>query len=109
MEKVALYQRHIQEILHSFVAEEDDTELRLICDTTRHHYQLLSVGWQNEIKRIMNIIAHVDIIDGKVWIQRDFTEPSVSDHLLARGVPNTDIVLGFQPPYKRQYTEFAVG
>lgn len=109
MEKVAIYQRYIQEILHSFIADEDDAELRLICDITRNHFQLLSVGWQNELKRFMNIIAHIDIIDGKIWIQRDFTEPSISDHLLELGVPSTDIVLGFQPPYKRKYTEFAVG
>lgn len=109
MEKVAVYQRYIQEILHSFVAEEDDADMYLIFDTTRNHYQLLSVGWQNEIKRVMRIIAHIDIIEGKIWIQRDFTEPSVSDHLLELGVPNTDIVLGFQPPYKRKFTEFAVG
>ena len=109
MEKVAVCQRYIQEILHSFVADEDDAEMRLIFDTTRNHYQLLSVGWQNEFKRVMNIIAHVDIIDGKIWIQRDFAEPSVSDHLLELGVSSSDIVLGFQPPYKRKFTEFAVG
>lgn len=110
MENVAVYQHYIQEILYSFIADEDDDgQLKLICDTTRNHYQLLSMGWQNESKRVMNIIAHIDIIDGKIWIQRDFTEPSVSDHLLEMGVPKSDIVLGFQPPYKRKYTEFAVG
>lgn len=40
---------------------------------------------------------------------RNFAEPSVSDHLLELGVPNSDIVLGFQPPYKRKFAEFAVG
>ncbi|MCA9965073.1 MAG: XisI protein [Anaerolineales bacterium] len=108
MAEIATYQRYIQEILHSFIATEDDERLTLVCDTTRNHYQLLSIGWEDELKRILNIIAHVDIIDGKIWIQRDFTEPSISEHLLELGVPPSDIVLGFQPPYKRVYSDFAV-
>lgn len=108
MAEIATYQRYIQEILRSFIATEDDERLKLVCDTTRNHYQLLSIGWEDEIKRILNIIAHVDIIDGKIWIQRDFVEPSISEHLLALGVPPSDIVLGFQPPYKRVYSDFAV-
>lgn len=100
-----MYQKYVQEILYSFIANEDDGNLKFVCDTTRNHYQLLSIGWKDDIKRIMDIIAHVDIIDGKIWIQRDFTEPSISQHLLEMGVPQSDIVLGFQPPYKRAYSE----
>ncbi|MCA1990477.1 MAG: XisI protein [Coleofasciculus sp. S288] len=31
-----------------------------------------------------------------------------SDLLVAMEVPREDIVLGLQPPYKRQYTEYGV-
>ncbi|MGB3207023.1 MAG: element excision factor XisI family protein, partial [Crinalium sp.] len=41
--------------------------------------------------------------------QRDFTEVGVANELLAAGVPKQDIVLGFQAPYKRKFTEFAFG
>jgi len=108
MEKIALYQQYIQEILFSYYDNGKDNKSQIIFDTEHNHYQLLTIGWRDELKRILNIIAHVDIIDGKIWVQRDFTEPSISEQLVDRGVPNDDIVLGFQPPYKRPYTKFAV-
>ena len=68
---------------------------------------------------------HLDIIDGKIWIQHDGTEGGIANKLVDsgtdtrsesvpersvnRGVPKHDIVLGFHPPFKRQFTEFAVG
>ena len=52
-------------------------------------------------------IIHVDIRDRKIWIQRDFTEEGVASELVNLGVPKTDIVLGFKPPYMRQFTDFA--
>ena len=105
MENVDQYRKHIQDILHELGDESEYT--RLIFDKERDHYQLLSVGWQNERKRVLDIIAHIDILDGKIWIQRDFTEPSITEQLQERGVPTSDIVLGFQPPYKRRFAEFA--
>jgi hypothetical protein len=49
----------------------------------------------------------LDIIDGKVWIQHDGTNRPVADELLAAGIPRDDIVLGFQPPDLRKFTDFA--
>ena len=58
---------------------------------------------------VYGTIIHVDIRDGKIWIQRDFTEEGVASELVDLGVPKTDIVLGFKPPYMRQVTGFASG
>ena len=41
--------------------------------------------------------------------ERDGTEIGVANELVEAGVPKTDIVLAFYAPYRRQYTEFAVG
>ncbi|MEM7132567.1 MAG: XisI protein [Chloroflexota bacterium] len=109
MEKITLYQKYIQEILYSYHdGDKHVNNSQIIFDTEHNHYQLLTLGWRDELKRILHIVAHVDIIDGKIWVQRDFTEPSIADQLVAKGVPNTDIVLGFHPPYKRPYTDFAI-
>ena len=56
---------------------------------------------------VYGTIIHVDIRDGKIWIQRDFTEEGVVSVLVELGVPKMDIVLGFKPPYVRQFTGFA--
>jgi hypothetical protein len=53
-------------------------------------------------------VLHVDIIDGKIWVQHDRTEDAIAEQLVAKGVPKQDIVLVYHAPHVRQYTEFAV-
>jgi hypothetical protein len=42
------------------------------------------------------------------WIQHNSTDVDLAEELLELGVPQEDIVLGFQPVYLRQYTDYAV-
>jgi hypothetical protein len=110
MERVK-YPELVQTILesHSIHHSNDDTEVQLIFDTKRNHYQVVHLGWEEEgMRRVYGCIIHVDIKDGKIWIQKDGTEIGVANELLEAGVPFSDIVLGFYAPYKRPYTEFAV-
>lgn len=53
-------------------------------------------------------MLHLDIIDGKVWIQHDGTEEGVASELTAAGIPKESIVLGFRHPRVREHTGFAV-
>ncbi|MBE9057448.1 XisI protein [Sphaerospermopsis sp. LEGE 08334] len=82
------------------------TELQLIFDNQRDHYLVIHLGWEGE-KRTYGSMIHIDIINGKIWIQCDFTEEGVANELVELGVPKTDIVLGFRSPYVRQFTGFA--
>ncbi len=110
MERVNLnYSQLIQDILtqHSTNANNNETELQLLFDTQRHHYQLLNIGWKEQ-KRIYGVIIHVALKGDKIWIQRDGTEIGIANQLMEAGVPQHDIVLGFQAPYKRSLTAFAV-
>jgi hypothetical protein len=108
MEKIN-YSQLIQDILtqHSDHDSKNHTETQLLFDTKRHHYQVLNIGWKEQ-KRIYGVIIHLDIKDEKIWIQRDGTEIGIANQLIAAGVPKQDIVLGFQAPYKRSLTEFAL-
>ncbi len=47
-------------------------ERQLVFDRERDHYLLLSVGWDKS--RVHGCVIHIDLIDGKCWIQRDGTE-----------------------------------
>ncbi len=58
------------------------------------------VGWQG-IRRVHGCLVHVDIIDGKLWIQRDGTENGIARDLLEAGVPRERIVLAFRPTDSR--------
>ena len=84
-----------------------DVEVQVIFDREHEHYQLVSVGWDGN-ERIRGCILHIDIKDGKIWIQHDGTEVGVANELVEMGVPKHDIVLAFHAPARRKYTEFAV-
>ena len=110
MEKLERYREYIRKLLTEKATVEDgnpDIECQLIFDTEHDHYQLLDVGWQG-MKRIYNCFIHLDIKDGKIWIQRNMTEVDIALKLLEMGVSKEDIVLGLHSPYKRPYTGYGV-
>ncbi|MCB9267704.1 MAG: XisI protein [Lewinellaceae bacterium] len=55
-----------------------------------------------------SIVFHFDIKEGKIWLQANWIEVDVAEWLVERGVPKEDIVPGFQPPYARPYSGYAV-
>ncbi len=83
-----------------------EVRTELIFDEAQEHYQFGEVGWDG-FRRIEGVIIHVDIINGKIWIQHDGTEHGIARELEALGVPRSDIVLGFHHPAKRPLTEYA--
>ena len=109
MADVEKYRQIIQDILRSYVYEYEGGEVQMLFDKERDHYQIMHVGWRETFYREYGIIMHMDIKDGKIWVQWNGTEDDVALELVARGVPKSDIVLGMQAPYKRPYTEYGVG
>ncbi len=110
MDRIEKYRKYIRKLLTEQAMLENansDVECQLIFDTEHDHYQLLDIGWQ-EMKRIYNCFIHLDIKDGKIWIQRNMTELDIAQTLEKMGVQKDDIVLGLHPPYKRPYTGYGV-
>ncbi|MBW4646599.1 MAG: XisI protein [Goleter apudmare HA4340-LM2] len=103
------YREHIQNLLaeHAKLVWDKRIQAQTIFDTERDNYQLVYVGWRNS-KQVYGTVLHLDIIDGKIWIQQDGTEIGIANKLLELGVPKQNIVLGFDPPKFRHYTDFAV-
>jgi hypothetical protein len=110
MADVAHYRQLVQELLQGYSnikANNEAVEAEAIFDPQRDRYQLVHVGWANK-RRVYGCVLHLDIKDGKIWIQHDGTEGGIANELVDRGVPKHDIVLGFHSPFKRQFTDFAV-
>lgn len=110
MEKVAQYREYVQRLLNDYAKDDvsnDEVEVQLIFDTVRDHYQWMNVGWE-DLNRIYRSIVHLDIKDGKIWLQQNLTDLNPAEDLVEMGVPREDIVLGLQAPYKRQYTDYGV-
>jgi hypothetical protein len=109
MEKLD-YPELVQQVLatHTDGHCSEGTEIEVIFDIQRNRYLVVHIGWEGE-NRTYGTMIHVDIKDGKIWIQRDFTEEGIPNQLVELGVPKTDIVLGFRAPHIRQFTGFAEG
>lgn len=84
-----------------------DLQCEGIFDRGRSRFILVTLGWENE-ERVHYPLIHIDIIDGKLWIQTDNTEHGVAPELVEAGIPKSHIVLAFRPPEVRQYTDYAV-
>jgi hypothetical protein len=108
MEKLD-YREIVKNFILKYAQEEcanDLENVEIVFDTERYTYLLIVAGWKNE-ERIYWFPIHIRIKEGKIWIQRDFTEEGIANQLVELGVPKTDIVLGFRSPYVRQFTGFA--
>lgn len=78
-----------------------------VFDIKQDHYQVMNVGWDG-YRRVYGCVLHLDIKEGKIWVQQNMTEMRVAQELMDRGVKKEDIVLGFQAPEMREYTGYAV-
>lgn len=110
MDTLNNYRRIIRELIQEYAVYQPargNVQIEVIFDESNDHYELMYAGW-NGPYRIHGSVIHIDIRNEKIWIQYDGIEDGVADELVKRGVPRDDIVLAFQPPEVRQYTDFAV-
>ncbi len=111
MDKITKYQDAVIDFLESYAtrkyANMPEVENQVIADRERNHFSLMSVGWHDD-DFVHSCVFHFDIKDGKIWIQANWTEIDAAEALVERGVSKSDIVLGFQPPYARPYSGYAV-
>ncbi len=112
MDKLTNYRSLIKKILTDYVELDNSqptpgVETFVIFDEERDHYIWFNLGWTKE-RRVKAITVYIRLREGKIWIEDDWTEDGITLELLRAGVPKEDIVLGFQPPEMRQYTDFAV-
>lgn len=111
MDKIKHYQKLISDLLREYAAlpgaNSPGLEDQVMLDFENNHFQLVTVGWDDG-KFIYLPLFHFDIKpDGKIWLMVNNTDVRIAEELVSRGVPRTDIVLGFQPQEVRPYTDYA--
>lgn len=77
-----------------------------VFDRQNGQFLLMDEGWIG-FKHIHRVWVHVELRDDKFWIQQDGTEDGIAVDLMSAGIPKERIVLAFQHPSRRQYSEFA--
>ena len=110
MVKLKRYEKAILNILGDYIQirySNINAENKLISDKQNHRYQVVTIGWDKN-KFVHDCPMHFDIIDGKIWIQRNMTEIDVATALTEQGVSKSDIVLGFLSPKMREYSDYAI-
>ncbi len=110
MDTLEKYQEIVQTILQKYTlipSAYGNVVTELIVSHDRNHFLLMDEGWQGD-RRIHDCLVHVQIRDGKIWIQYDGIEDGIGNELVEAGIPREFIVLGFYPLEVRQHTEFAV-
>ena len=78
----------------------------MIIDEKNDRYLVVSLGWDHE-RRVHGCLIHLEIIEGKIWIQKDNTDSAIARELEKAGIPKNQIVLGFYDSSVRQHTEYA--
>lgn len=110
MDTLAQYRTIIKDLIRQYATYQPargDVQIEMIFDDLNDHYELMYAGW-NGPYRIHGSVVHIDIRDGKVWIQHDGTEDGIADELVQAGIPHDRIVLAFKSPDIRLHTDFAV-
>jgi hypothetical protein len=109
--KYKKYEKIILEVLTEIASSnaKDSVQDIVISDTKKHHYQILHTGWFTPEQFVYQIIIHFQIMEsGKVWLLANNTDNPITEELVRRGIPPSEIVLGFQPPLFRSVSGYAV-
>ncbi len=110
MDTLDKYRYLVQQVLTEYTKTPyayGQIQTETIFDRDSDRYLLMIVGWEQD-RRIHGCLVHIDIINNKLWIQRDGTEHGIAVELVSAGIPKEQIVLGFHPTEIRQHTDYAV-
>src|ERR1051326_696494 len=95
MDKIERYRKIIEDLLTSLTEchyANADAVNEAVFDREKDRYLVVTTGWEGRDHRVYFNLVHLDIINGKVWIQRDGTEDGIGYALEAAGIPKEDIV-----------------
>jgi hypothetical protein len=111
MDKLTRYRDIIRRVLQDYATwkpSSPQVRSEVIFDPILDHFELKYLGWDGP-RRIHSSPFHLDLIDGKIWIQFDGTDRPIAEELVRAGVPKEDIVLAEKPPEVRPFTGYGVG
>ncbi len=109
MASIETYRDIIQTLLTDYAAtpvSNGEIDCYTVFDEKQDHYQVMNVGWDGH-RRVHGCVLHLAIKGGKIWVEQNMTEMRVAQALTDKGVGKAEIVLGFQAPEMRPYTEYA--
>lgn len=110
MDRVEELRKPVVELIERFAGYKPaygEIENEAVFDYEHGHYHVMSLGWEGN-ERVHYCVMHLDIKDGKIWIQHNATDVDIAEELVDAGVPKDKIVLAMHPASLREYTGYAV-
>jgi hypothetical protein len=77
MAQVIEYPDIVKRIIREYGAVHpsvEDIRVETVCDDAQGHYELVYSGWARGA-RVHGPVLHLDVHDGKVWVEHDGTSP----------------------------------
>ena len=111
MDRVKYYRQVIGSVFNEYARlfnqQPEGVDVLAVCDEKTDTYAIVNVGWDGD-KRMNFTSVLMRIVNDKIWVEEDRTMYQFVDELIDNGISKEEIVLAFQPPKMRPYTEFAV-
>ncbi len=113
MDTLNLHRKIVLNALTDYVNQrqnnvQEGIETLLIVDEHKHHYEVKTYGWRGD-KHLYFTIFHFEVKpNGKIWVHANNSDYDIIEDIEAQGVPKSEIVLAFQAPSYRQFTEYAL-
>ena len=110
MDSLSNYRLILERVLTAYTRipyAHGDLRCEALFDREHDRYALVTLGWDAG-KRVHFPLVHLNIVDGKVWIEKDNTETGIASELVEAGIPKSHIVLAFRSQEMRKHTEYAV-
>ena len=111
MDKITQYKKIARQLIEQYGAPDQnegaEVQTAVVTDDQHGHYILLNLGWQDNHRTYFPYL-HLDVRNGKIFVEKNHTEIAIAKELERLGVPKDDIVLAFHAPYKRQFSGYAV-
>jgi hypothetical protein len=78
-----------------------------VFDRERDRYVLMNVGWDQNNRRVHGALVHLDLVDGRIWIQRDGLEEGIAVELYRAGIPKDRFVFALRPAEVRDQIDWS--
>lgn len=103
MDKLTQYQTIVSDILSVLATRvpvnKPNQKKHLVINEKRDEFILVSLG-RTEHQYDYNVLAHLELKDGKILIHEESIDPSLYERLVDKGVPESDILPVYLPDYE---------
>ena len=111
MGKITKYKKVLKEFMECQTAipwaNAKELKSHLIINKDQSEFILLKVGWfGKEFKH--SVIFHFEIKNNKVWLYKNNTDIEIGELLVDKGIPKSNIVIGFISEMERTVEGYAL-